>query len=102
VPSRTTTVVITVLFGLFGLIPSYVHGKRAERLGGSAGRYWTAFGVSFAASVLVYLGLIFALFAAVVNIGLRGNDGAAVSPPGAGDCGPTGRAAASAARRRCR
>ena len=70
VPSRATTVVITVLFGLFGLIPATIHGRRAERLGVSSSRYWVAFGVSFAVSAAVYVGLIVAVFAILVNSGV--------------------------------
>lgn len=57
-PSRTLTIVITFFFGLFGLIPAYLHGKEAERLGGSSNRYWTAFGVTFAVSMLVWIALV--------------------------------------------
>ncbi|MGX5653457.1 hypothetical protein ACWKWC_01630 [Geodermatophilus nigrescens] len=59
--------VITVFFGLFGLIPAYLHGRRAERLGLSSSRYWKAFAISFVAAAAVYVAAILAVFALVLN-----------------------------------
>lgn len=53
-PSRATTVVVTVLFGLFGLIPAAIHGSRAEQLGGSRRPYWVAFGLGMVVSIVVF------------------------------------------------
>ena len=66
-PSRAMTIVITFFFGLFGLIPAYLHSREAERRGASGSRYWVAFGVSFAVSTLAYIGLIVAAFALFVG-----------------------------------
>ncbi len=58
VPSRATTVVVTVLFGLFGLIPAAIHGSRAEQLGGSRRPYWVAFGLGMVVSVVAYAAVV--------------------------------------------
>lgn len=57
-PSRATTVVVTVLFGLFGLIPAAIHGSRAEQLGGSRRPYWVAFGLGMVVSVVAYAAVV--------------------------------------------
>ena len=60
-PSRRTTVLITAFFGLFGLIPASRHSRRAEQLGVSGSRYYTAFGVTFAVTTLAWAGVAAAL-----------------------------------------
>jgi hypothetical protein len=71
-PSRALTIVITALFGPFGLIPAYLHGKRAEGMGGSSGRYYTAFGITFGAAAVAYVGvaalLLTGVFAAAPDV----------------------------------
>ena len=42
-PSIAATVWITLLFGLFGLIPATMHSSRAAALGQPTGKYWAAF-----------------------------------------------------------
>jgi len=64
-PSRATTVVITFFFGVFGAIPAYLHGQEAERRGGSSSRYWTAFAITLAISLLCWIGLLAVFFLAV-------------------------------------
>lgn len=66
-PSRTATIVVTALFGLFGAIPAAIHGSRAERNGGSSKPYWVAFGVTLLVSVLVYVVLFAVLLASVAS-----------------------------------
>jgi hypothetical protein len=57
-PSRVATVLITLFFGLFGLIPAYLHGKQAERQGVSPGRYYVAFAITLVASIVAYAVLV--------------------------------------------
>lgn len=93
-PSRTTTVVITFFFGLFGLIPAYLHGKTAERHGVSPGRYYTAFAITLAVSVFVWIAvvliLVFTVFAAVErsSSGTAGTDTGLVAEEPAPAQGP--------------
>jgi hypothetical protein len=68
-PSRALTIVITALFGVFGVIPAAVHAGQANQMGQSGARYWKAFGWTFfismtasiLATVLLYGGMISAL-----------------------------------------
>lgn len=66
VPSLAATILVTIFFGLFGLIPAAIHSQRATQLGRDGSRYWKAFGITFgieiAITVLFYI-LIFALAA---------------------------------------
>lgn len=71
-PSRRATVLVTAFFGLFGLIPATRHGRRAEQLGVSGSRYFTAFGITFGATVLAWVCVVAAVL---------------VSTPGDGDPG---------------
>ena len=70
-PSRTKTVLITIFFGLLGLIPAYLDGKKAEQQGVSPGRYYTAFGIALAVSSVVWTAIVlilaFSVFAATVR-----------------------------------
>jgi peptidyl-prolyl cis-trans isomerase B (cyclophilin B) len=59
--------VITVLFGLFGLIPAAMHAGRARRAGYPENRYWIAFGVSMVGSAALYLVVVFAALAFFVT-----------------------------------
>lgn len=57
-PSVATTVLITLFFGLFGLIPAFIHRDRARAMGRAdvAGKYFTAFwSIILGAIVLVFL-----------------------------------------------
>ena len=64
-------VVVTVLFALFGLIPTILGANRASERRESPSRYWIAFGVSLLASfvlyVVVFLVLTFLVFAGTVG-----------------------------------
>jgi len=54
-PSIALTVTITLIFGIFGLIPMFRHAKKARAMGRSdiAGKYARAFWITFAASFAV-------------------------------------------------
>ena len=58
IPVITTTVLITVFFGLFGLIPASLHTSRARDAGQQTNKYWQAFGLTFGIMVAVGLLLI--------------------------------------------
>ncbi len=47
------TVVITLFFGLFGLIPAAMGSNKAKALGQPSGKYWKAFGITFGALVVL-------------------------------------------------
>lgn len=64
-PSRTATIVVTALFGIFGAIPAAIHGGQAERMGGSSKPYWMAFGITLVVSVLLYVLLFASLLGAM-------------------------------------
>jgi hypothetical protein len=64
-PSVALTVVITFLFGFFGLIPAAVHANRAKAAGESGGRYWKAFWLTMLANVVIAIGVIIALVLAL-------------------------------------
>ncbi len=57
VPPVTATVVITLLFGVLGVIPALMHSDKARSLGESGSKYWVAF-----AAVLVGWLLVVAVF----------------------------------------
>jgi hypothetical protein len=54
-PTITSTVLITVFFGLFGLIPAVTNTNRARALGVQTSKYWKAFGITIAAWVLLFV-----------------------------------------------
>ena len=57
-PSIALTVVITLVFGLFGLIPAFIHRDRARAMGRAdiAGKYFAAvWTIIITAVVLVFL-----------------------------------------------
>lgn len=60
-PSLVPTILVTIFFGVFGLIPAVRHSKMARERGYKGAKYWTAFGVSlagaFAIGILIILGL---------------------------------------------
>ncbi|MGX5653448.1 peptidylprolyl isomerase [Geodermatophilus nigrescens] len=76
-PGISTTVVITVLFGLFGLIPAAIAASKARRIGYAENRYWIAFGVSMAASVALYIVVVLAALALL----FRAVEPVAAEPP---------------------
>lgn len=57
-PSLAPTVVVTALFGLFGVIPASVHAARARSIGWPGGRYWKAFGITLAVTWALWIGAI--------------------------------------------
>jgi len=59
-PGVAIVVAITVLFGIFGIIPAAMRSDRARREGYSTGRYWTAFAVT----LVIMIGLYAILFSA--------------------------------------
>jgi enoyl-CoA hydratase/carnithine racemase len=56
-PTVTSTVLVTLFFGLFGLIPAAGNTNRARALGLRTRKYWAAFGITFAASTVLWLTL---------------------------------------------
>jgi hypothetical protein len=60
-PTIATTVVITLLFGLFiGWIPALVHTNRARRLNYRTTKYWVTYGIIAAVQFLIWLIIIVA------------------------------------------
>lgn len=54
-PPVSTTVVVTLLFGLFGMIPASLHTAQAAAAGAPTDRYWKAFGAALAGAVVLWL-----------------------------------------------
>lgn len=50
-PSYWPTILVSFIFGLFGLIPAVRHSRMAERRGYKSSNYWVAFGISFGMAV---------------------------------------------------
>ena len=76
-PSLALTIVITLLFGIFGIIPAAVHAGQANQAGHSGARYWKAFGwtffVSATASILATVLLYGSMFAALLGLSSAAN-----------------------------
>ena len=64
-PPLTSTILITLFFGVFGVIPASLHTSRARDKGVSTSKYWKAFGWTMAASVAAWVLLLVILTAAV-------------------------------------
>jgi hypothetical protein len=62
-PSVVPTVLVSFFFGLFGLIPAIIHSRMAAERGYSTARYWAAFAVAMAASVIFWIGASLVLVA---------------------------------------
>lgn len=62
-PGIALTLVITLFFGLFGLIPAFMHSEEAKRNGYPTGKYWATFGITLGAQFL--LAMVFFLFVIV-------------------------------------
>jgi len=60
IPSVTGTVLVTLFFGIFGLIPAVLNSNRARAMGAPTSKYWAAFGWIFGA----YFVLLFIIMAA--------------------------------------
>jgi hypothetical protein len=67
-PSRWTIVIVTLLFGFFGIIPTIIYSNQARREGFSAERYWRAFWYSMVASILIWIAIVFAFSSALGNV----------------------------------
>lgn len=69
-PSLAATVLVTVFFGLFGLIPAAIHSQRANQMGQDGNRYWKAFGITMgieiAVTVLLYVFIYIVAAASIV------------------------------------
>lgn len=52
-PGIALTLVITLFFGLFGLIPAFMHSEEAKRNGYPTGKYWATFGIVLGAQILL-------------------------------------------------
>lgn len=59
-PSIAPTIVITCLFGIFGLIPASMAASKAKALGLDAQKYWNAFlipmGIFIVLAILIAAG----------------------------------------------
>jgi hypothetical protein len=56
-PSVWPVVVLTILFGVFGLIPAYLRASNARRLGIPERPYWQAWAITF----VCWIGLVLVL-----------------------------------------
>lgn len=98
-PSYAPTVLVSLFFGLFGLIPAVRHSRMARERGYSERGYWWAFGsivgVEALASILLPLVLVTALTASVNNMNSsltapsRPNPSPASSPSNGSSSGST-------------
>lgn len=68
-PSAAPTVVITLFFGLFGLIPAAVATSHARAAGVSTNRYWAAFGWTLLMSFIAWVVLVVLVFGVVAGSG---------------------------------
>ena len=57
-PTLTATIVITALFGVFGVIPAYLHTEAVRNSGAKTSRYWKTFGFTLLATIAAYMLLI--------------------------------------------
>ncbi len=82
-------IVVTVLFALFGLIPTIISSNKASQQRESTSRYWVAFGVSLLASFVLYaivvVVLVFVVLAGTVTV----INAAANAIPSVGQQNPT-------------
>ena len=65
-PTVATTILITIFFGIFGLIPASMHTSRAREVGQPTNKYWAAFGWTAAASILLWI-LFFTVIASSMH-----------------------------------
>lgn len=76
-PGLAATVIVTLLTGLFGLVPASLHASRAQQMGYPGGRYWKAFAITFGAllagQVLVVAGMVAAGLVALGPIAQAGS-----------------------------
>ena len=62
-------VLVTVVFALFGLVPTVIATTRASRFGEDTARYWVAFVLSLLGSLLLYLLLAVVLLVVILAHG---------------------------------
>jgi hypothetical protein len=62
-------VIVTAIFGLFGLIPAAIATSEARQIGQPTGRYWAAFGWTLVVEVLLAVALFLVVAGAVVSAG---------------------------------
>jgi hypothetical protein len=62
-PPLTATILVTILFGVFGVIPAILHTDSVRKSGAATSRYWKAFGITMLASIVAYVLLVAGLFA---------------------------------------
>jgi hypothetical protein len=67
-PGIGTIIIVTLIFGLVGLIPTMIRARKAALLGASTTPYWMSFGCTMALGYA--LGLALALYS-VMSLGLR-------------------------------
>ena len=67
-PSYTPTIVVTMLFGVFGLIPAVRHSRMARERGYSASGYWWSFWLPILVPTALVALLVVALVAAVHQV----------------------------------
>lgn len=60
-PAVTSTVLITLFFGLFGLIPATIGSGKAKAVGQPGGRYWSAFGFTYLGRIMLEILLVLSL-----------------------------------------
>lgn len=65
--SSAPTVLLTILFGMFGAVAAAIQTSSARGRGLETRRYWKAFGITLLFSVLLWVLLLVALFAWLSN-----------------------------------
>jgi hypothetical protein len=68
-PGTASTVIITLLFGVFDAIPACVHSERARQANATSRRYWEAFWWSLAAWGAAWVLLILVVVVTSPGIG---------------------------------
>jgi len=58
------TLVISLLFGIFGLIPAVIHSDCAKAIGAPTGKYWAAFLIPMACATFFWVVVVVASFVA--------------------------------------
>jgi hypothetical protein len=62
-PSYTPTILVTIFFGVFGLIPAFRHSRMARERGYSSAGYWWAFWLPILIPMLLLLSISMSAFA---------------------------------------
>jgi len=61
-PSYAPTILVTLFFGLFGLIPAILHSRQAQDRGYPTSGYWWSFGLAIVGSIVSWWILAFIFF----------------------------------------